>query len=161
MISQDEKKILIGNSHKNFCLNMIHALTTKKQNILKILPISRWKVLKFLQSPGERLLAVILRICRYATGHEEDVRTGISKIDWFMFSSFYNFHINNFFHIRYGTKQTMWFLLQKMGEHQLVKLFFWFFLWNCQQFSIFRAFFVTTNVVITPNQTWGECPEVS
>ena len=23
------------------------------------------------------------------------------------------------------------------------------------------AFFVTTNVVITPNQTWGECPEVS
>ena len=22
------------------------------------------------------------------------------------------------------------------------------------------AFFVTTNVVITPNQTWGECPEV-
>ena len=23
------------------------------------------------------------------------------------------------------------------------------------------AFFVTTNVVITPNQTWGHCPEVS
>ena len=23
------------------------------------------------------------------------------------------------------------------------------------------AFFVTTNVVITPNQTWGECPEVN
>ena len=23
------------------------------------------------------------------------------------------------------------------------------------------AFFVTTNVVITPNQTWGTCPEVS
>ena len=22
------------------------------------------------------------------------------------------------------------------------------------------AFFVTTNVVITPNQTWGTCPEV-
>ena len=22
------------------------------------------------------------------------------------------------------------------------------------------AFFVTTNVVITPNQTWGSCPEV-
>ena len=22
------------------------------------------------------------------------------------------------------------------------------------------AFFVTTNVVITPNQTWGHCPEV-
>ena len=23
------------------------------------------------------------------------------------------------------------------------------------------AFFVTTNVVITPNQTWGTCPEVN
>ena len=23
------------------------------------------------------------------------------------------------------------------------------------------AFFVTTNVVITPNQTWGRCPEVA
>ena len=23
------------------------------------------------------------------------------------------------------------------------------------------AFFVTTNVVITPNQTWGSCPEVN
>ena len=23
------------------------------------------------------------------------------------------------------------------------------------------AFFVTTNVVITPNQTWGKCPEVN
>ena len=23
------------------------------------------------------------------------------------------------------------------------------------------AFFVTTNVVITPNQTWGTCPEVT
>jgi len=22
------------------------------------------------------------------------------------------------------------------------------------------AFFVTTNVIITPNQTWGTCPEV-
>jgi P2X purinoceptor 4 len=23
------------------------------------------------------------------------------------------------------------------------------------------AFFVTTNIIVTPNQTWGSCPEVS
>jgi P2X purinoceptor 4 len=22
------------------------------------------------------------------------------------------------------------------------------------------AFFVTTNIIVTPNQTWGSCPEV-